>query len=321
MKLVVLDGYTLNPGDLSWEGVEQFGDLVVYDRTKIDNQNIIKNIGEAEIVFTNKTPLPKEVLINVPHLKYIGVLATGYNIIDVETAKNRGIVVSNVPTYGTNAVAQFTMALLLEMCHHIGNHSKAVYNGQWAESLDFSFWNSPLVELDGKTMGIIGFGKIGQATAKIAQAFGLNILFYNRSKKSELETQTCKYAELDDVLKLSDIISLHCPLTEATEGIINHQNISKMKDSVMIINTSRGGLIVETDLKDALNSRKVAGAAVDVVSIEPIEKENPLLDAKNCIITPHIAWAPKESRNRLMQTTIENLKAFLDGSPINVVNK
>ncbi|WP_418603314.1 D-2-hydroxyacid dehydrogenase [Hwangdonia sp.] len=320
MKIVVLDGYTLNPGDLSWEGIEQFGDLVVYDRTGFDTEEIVKNIGDAEAVFTNKTPLPKAVLTQVPHLKYIGVLATGYNIIDVEVAKALGIVVANVPTYGTQAVAQFAMALLLEMCHHVGDHSKAVKDGEWTKSLDFCFWNTPLIELDGKTMGIIGFGQIGQATAKIAQAFGLNILAYNRSKNLKLETETCKYVSLDELLKSSDIISLHCPQTEATTGIINKNNIDKMKDGVMIINTSRGGLIVEEDLKEALNSGKVSGAAVDVVSTEPIQANNPLLKAKNCIITPHIAWAPKASRTRMMETAVENLKAYLNGHPINVVN-
>ncbi|WOD43904.1 D-2-hydroxyacid dehydrogenase [Hwangdonia lutea] len=320
MKIVVLDGYTLNPGDLSWNGIEQFGDLVVYDRTGFETEEIIKNIGDAEAVFTNKTPLSKEVLTQVPQLKYIGVLATGYNIIDVNTAKALGITVANVPTYGTKAVAQFAMALLLEMCHHVGDHSKAVKDGAWTKSLDFCFWNTPLIELDGKTLGIIGFGEIGQATAKIAQAFGLNILAYSRSKKPELETETCKYVSLDELLNASDIISLHCPQTEATTGIINKNNIDKMKDGVMLINTSRGGLIVEEDLKNALNSGKVAGAAVDVVSTEPIKADNPLLSAKNCIITPHIAWAPKASRTRMMQTAVENLKAYLEGDPINVVN-
>lgn len=320
MKIVVLDGYTLNPGDLSWDGIEQFGELQVFDRTKFDTDAILKNIGDAAYVFTNKTPLPNAVLSQAPNLKYIGVLATGYNIIDMAAAKALGITVTNVPTYGTQAVAQFAMALLLEMCHHIGEHSKAVKDGEWTNSADFCFWNSPLVELDGKTLGIIGFGKIGQATAKMAQAFGLNILAYNRSKNPALESETCKYVPLDELLKSSDIISLHCPQTEATKGIINKDNIAKMKDGVLLINTSRGGLIVETDLKDALNSGKIAGAAVDVVSEEPIKADNPLLEANNCIISPHIAWAPKASRQRLMQTTVENLKAFLDENPVNVVH-
>ena len=280
----------------------------------------MKTIGNAEIVFTNKTPISKYVLSKAPNLKYIGVLATGYNVVDVDTAKKLDITVTNVPVYSTKAVAQFTMALLLEMCHHVGNHNNAVQSGDWTKSIDFSFWNTPLIELSGKTMGIIGFGKIGQETAKIAQAFGLNILAYNRSRNMELESDTCKYVELDKLLKSSDIISLHCPLSESTQGMINKDTISKMKDGVMIINTSRGGLINETDLKDALNSGKVAKAAVDVVSIEPIKADNPLLKANNCIITPHIAWAPKESRSRLMQMAAENLEAFLNGSQVNVVN-
>ncbi|KAA5824403.1 D-2-hydroxyacid dehydrogenase [Algibacter amylolyticus] len=321
MNIVVLDGFTLNPGDLSWEGIEQFGDVVVYDRTGNNTKEIVKNIGDAEIVFTNKTPLPKEVLKQVPQLKYIGVLATGYNVVDVNAAKDLGVTVANVPTYGTQAVAQFTMALLLELCHNVGNHAAAVMDGEWTKSKDFCFWNSPLIELDGKTLGIIGFGKIGQATAKIGEAFGLNIVAFNRSKNPDLETETCKYVSLDELLETSDIISLHCPQTDATTGIINKTNIDKMKDGVMIINTSRGGLIVEDHLKDALNSGKVSGAAVDVVSSEPIKADNPLLSAKNCIITPHIAWASKASRNRLMQTAVENLKAYLEGKPINVVNK
>jgi glycerate dehydrogenase len=318
---LVLDGFTLNPGDLSWEGIERHGYLIVHERTDFNPENVIKTIGDADIVYTNKTPLPKEVLEKLPSVKFIGVLATGYNVVDVITAKKLGIPVTNVPIYGTQAVAQFTMALALELCHHIGNHAEAVQQGDWTRSPDFCFWNSPLIELDGKTMGIIGFGRIGQATAKIAQAFGLNILFYNRSKKPELETDTCKYVELEELLRESDVISLHCPLFESTAGIINKDNIAKMKDGVMIINTSRGGLIIEDELRDALNSGKVAAAAVDVVSSEPIKPDNPLLSAKNCIITPHIAWAPKESRSRLMNTTIENLKAYLNGKPINVVNK
>ncbi len=321
MKIVVLDGYTLNPGDLQWSGIEQYGELTVYDRTDFKHHEVIKAIGDAEILFTNKTPLPKAVLEKTPSVKYIGVLATGYNIVDVEAAKDLGITVTNIPSYGTQAVAQFTMALLLEMCHHVGEHARAVQNGDWTRNPDFCFWNYPLMELAGKTMGIIGFGNIGQATAKMAQAFGLNIVTYNRSKNPALESDTCKYVSLDELFKTSDIISLHCPLFEETKGIINKNNIAKMKDGVMIINTSRGPLVVEEDLREALDSGKVAGAAVDVVSSEPIAADNPLLKAKNCIITPHIAWAPKESRTRLMQKAVENLGAFLKGSPINIVNK
>src|SRR5690606_23537147 len=320
MKMIVLDGYTLNPGDLTWEGLKQFGDLKVYDRTDFNPKTIIETIGDAEVVFTNKVPLSKEILSQVPNLKYIGVLATGYNIIDIETANELNILVTNIPDYGTASVAQFTMGLLLEMCHHIGDHNQAVKDGEWTKSLDFCFWKTPLMELSGKTMGIIGFGRIGQATAKVAQAFGLNILAYNRSKDYSLESDTCRYVELDELFGKSDIISLHCPLTESTEGIINKHNISKMQDGVMLINTSRGGLIVEADLKEGLNSEKIAYAAVDVVSSEPIKEDNPLLKAKNCIITPHIAWATKESRTRMMGIVSDNLKAYISGTPINVIN-
>ena len=320
MKIVVLDGYTLNPGDLSWEGIKQYGDLTVHDRTGFDPETVIKTIGDAEIIFTNKTPLPRKVLENVPTLKYIGVLATGYNVVDVVAAKERGIAVTNIPTYGTVAVAQFTMALLLEICHHVGAHSDAVKKGVWENSIDFCFWNFPLFELAGKTMGLIGFGRIGQATAKVAQAFGLNILAYDTHQNPKLESETIKYASFDELLSQSDIISLHCPLFESTLGIINKNNIAKMKDGVIILNTSRGPLVVEEDLREALDGGKVAAAGVDVVSAEPIKSDNPLLKAKNCIITPHIAWAPKESRIRLMNTAVGNLGAFLDGTPVNVVN-
>ncbi len=320
MKIVVLDGYTLNPGDLSWDEIEQLGELTVHDRVDTNPENVIRIIGDAEIVFTNKTPLPEEVLTKVPSVKYIGVLATGYNVVDTEAARKQGITVTNVPTYGTSAVAQYTMALLLEICHHAWAHSEAVKGGEWAKRGDFCFWDYPLVELTGKTMGLIGFGRIGQATARIAQAFGLNILAHDVHQDPSLESDTCKYATLDELLEKSDIISLHCPLTESNTGLINRDRIGSMKDGVMLINTARGPLIVEQDLHDALNEGKVAYAAVDVVSAEPIKADNPLLKAKNCIITPHIAWAPKESRSRLMDIAVENLDAFLKGNPVNVVN-
>lgn len=320
MKIVVLDGYTLNPGDLSWEKLEAFGELTVLDRTPYKPEEIVKAIGDAEIIFSNKTPLPKEVLAKVPNVKYIGVLATGFNIVDLTTAKEMGMVVTNIPSYSTTAVAQMTMALLLEMCHHIGEHNRAVKQGEWSKSKDFSFWNYPLIELEGKTMGLIGFGRIGQATAKLAEAFGLKILTAGSRKRPELESENCKQVSLDELLNQSDIVSLHCPLTSDTEGIINTANISKMKDGAMIINTSRGQLIVEKDLKEALDSGKIAFAAVDVVSKEPIDPENVLLQTENCIITPHIAWAPKESRSRLLLTAVENLQAFINGVPQNVVN-
>lgn len=319
MKIVILDGYTENPGDLSWEGIEKFGDLTVYDRTPEDK--VIERISGAEIVFTNKTPVSKAAIESNPKLQFIGVLATGYNIVNVAAAKEAGVVVSNIPTYGTDAVAQYAMALLLEMCHHVGEHSDCVKAGEWTNNKDWCFWNHPLIELAGKTLGVIGFGRIGQRTAEIAMAFGMNILAYDEYQNKALESDRCRYVSLDELLANSDAISLHCPLFPSTEGIINKDTIAKMKDGVMIINTSRGPLIVEADLRDALNSDKVAGAAVDVVSTEPIKMDNPLLQAKNMIITPHIAWAPKESRKRLMDIAVENLQAFVNGSPENVVNK
>ncbi len=319
MKIVVLDGYTLNPGDISWSGLEKYGQLTVYDRVSVDE--IVDKIGTAEIIYTNKTPITKEIFDKCPSIKFVGVLATGYNVVDTDYAKAKGIPVANIPTYGTAAVAQFAIALLLELCHHVGAHSDSAKNGDWSKCPDFCYWNYPLIELAGKTLGIIGFGRIGQTTAKIAQALGMNILAYDEYPDYKLENDSLKYVPLDKLFNDSDVISLHCPLFPSTQGIINKENILKMKDGVMLINTSRGPLIVEQDLADALNSGKVAGAAVDVVSSEPIKSENVLLTAKNCIITPHIAWAPKESRIRLMNIAVENLAAFLSGNAINVVNK
>ncbi|MBM6947070.1 D-2-hydroxyacid dehydrogenase [Mordavella massiliensis] len=318
MKIVVLDGYTLNPGDISWEGMEAFGELTVYDRTKAED--VVARIGDAEVVYTNKTPITRETLDACPNVKFIGVLATGYNIVDIAAAKEKGIPVSNIPTYGTAAVSQFAIGLLLELCHHIGEHSDAVKAGEWTSNPDWCFWKYPLVELDGKTMGIIGFGRIGQDTGKIAQALGMKVLAYDAFKRPELETETCHYVDLDTLLAESDVIALHCPLFPDTEGIINKDTIAKMKDGVMIINNSRGPLVVEQDLRDALDSGKVAGAAVDVVSTEPIRMDNPLIGAKNVIITPHISWAPKESRQRLMNIAVDNLKCYVEGKPQNVVN-
>lgn len=318
MKIVVLDGYTLNPGDISWEGMEAFGEVTVYDRTKAEE--VVERIGDAEVVYTNKTPITKETMDACPNMKFIGVLATGYNIVDIAAAKEKGIPVSNIPTYGTAAVSQFAIALLLELCHHIGEHSDAVKAGEWTSNPDWCFWKYPLVELAGKNMGIIGYGRIGQDTGKIAQALGMKVLAYDAFKRPELESDTCKYVDLDTLLAESDVISLHCPLFPDTEGIINKDTIAKMKDGVMIINDSRGPLIVEQDLRDALDSGKVAGAALDVVSTEPIQMDNPLLGAKNVILTPHIAWAPKESRQRLMDIAVDNLKCYVDGKPQNVVN-
>lgn len=319
MKIVILDGYTENPGDLSWGGFEALGELTVYDRTT-DHSQIIGRIGDAEAVYTNKTPITRETIDACPKMKYIGVLATGYNVVDVTAAREAGIVVTNIPTYGTAAVSQYAIALLLELCHHVGEHSQCVRDGEWTSSPDWCFWKHPLVELAGKTMGIIGFGRIGQGTGRIAQAFGMKVLAYDTSRNGSLESDTCRYVDLETLFKESDVISLHCPLFPATRGIINKTSLAKMKDGVMIINNSRGPLIVEEDLRDALNSGKVAGAAVDVVSTEPIQMDNPLLEAENCIITPHISWAPKESRQRLMDIAVSNLEAYVDGKPVNVVN-
>lgn len=318
MKIVILDGYTENPGDLSWAGFEKLGALTVYDRTPADK--IVERIGAAEAVIINKTPITKETMDACSSMKYIGLLATGYNVVDVAAAKSKGITVTNIPTYGTTAVAQMVIALLLEICHHVGAHSNAVHRGDWTNNVDWCFWNYPLIELAGKTMGIIGFGRIGQNTAQIAKALNMNILAYDEYQTDSGKTLG-KYVILDELLAESDVISLHCPLFPSTNGIINQQNIAKMKDGVLLINTSRGPLIVEQDLADALNSGKVAAAGLDVVSTEPIEADNPLLQAKNCIITPHIAWAPKESRERLMDIAVENLKAYVAGSPINIVNQ
>ncbi|MDT8899964.1 D-2-hydroxyacid dehydrogenase [Anaeroselena agilis] len=323
MKAVVLDGYTLNPGDLSWRHIENLCDLTVYERTAYGPDGaaaVIDRIRDAEIVFTNKTPLPAAALEAAPALKYIGVLATGFNVVDIAAAKRRGIVVANVPAYGTEAVAQMAIALLLEMCHHVGAHDEAVKAGEWTINPDWCFWKHPLIELAGKTMGIIGLGRIGQATARIAQALGMKVLAFDSYIMRELESPTLKYADLDELFSAADVIALHCPLLESTNGIINKENIAKMKTGVLIINNSRGPLVVEEDLAEALNAGKVGGAALDVLSSEPVKADNPLLGAKNCIITPHMSWAPVEARQRLMDIAADNLRAFLDGNPKNVVN-
>lgn len=318
MKIVVLDGYTLNPGDLSWERLEKLGELTVYDRTPADQ--VASRIGDAEIVFVNKTPVTRETLDKCTNVKWIGVLATGYNIVDVAAAKEKGIPVTNIPTYGTDSVAQFVIAMLLEICHHVGAHSDATHRGDWSNNPDWCFWNYPLIELAGKTMGIIGFGRIGQRTAQIAQALGMEVLAYDSYVNKSLETEHCSYADLDTLLTSSDVIALHCPLFPETQGIVNKNTIAKMKDGVIILNNSRGPLVVEQDLADALNSGKVYAAGLDVVSTEPIKPDNVLLKAKNCIITPHISWAPKEARLRLMNIAVDNLESYLNGKPTCVVN-
>lgn len=318
MKIVILDGYTENPGDLSWDGMKAFGEVTVYERTS--PEEVIPRLKDAEVVYTNKVKLTRAVLDSCPSLRFIGVLATGYNVVDTVAAREKGIPVSNIPTYGTDSVAQFAIALLLELCHHIGAHSDAVLRGDWTDCKDWCFWNYPLIELTGKTIGIIGFGRIGQQTGRIAQALGMKVLAYDSHPDPAKESETCRFAPLEEVLAVSDVIALHCPLFPETEGIINKATISKMKDGVLIINNSRGQLIVEQDLYEALESGKVGGAALDVVSSEPITADNPLLKAKNIIITPHISWASHESRSRLMDIAVANLKAFAAGKPQNVVN-
>ena len=312
-----MDGYTENPGDLSWSGLEALGELTVYDRTP--PEQVADRIGDAEIVILNKTPLPREMLDRCPNVRYIGVLATGYNIVDVQAAKERGIPVCNIPTYGTDAVGQFAIAMLLEICHHVAHHDAAVHEGRWESCPDWCFWDYPLIELAGKTMGIIGFGRIGRTTGRIARALGMQVVACDSIETDE-GREIGRYLPLEELFACSDVIALHCPLFPETQGIINRDTIAKMKDGVILLNNSRGPLIVEQDLADALNSGKVYAAGLDVVSTEPIRGDNPLLKAKNCLITPHISWAPKESRQRLMGIAVESLRAFLDGNPINVVN-
>ncbi len=322
-KAVILDGYTLNPGDLDWSPLEKLANFEMYDRTTYslaEADLIVERAKDAEIILTNKTPLNEKIIDQLPKLEYIGVLATGYNVVDVEAARKRDIVVTNIPDYGTDTVAQAAFALLLELCHHVGAHDEAVKKGEWTNSPDFCFWNHPIVELSGKTMGIIGYGRIGQVTSRIAQAFGMKVLAYNRTREKVVETEKVRYASLEDLYKNSDVIVLHCPLTEENKGFINKEAISQMKDGVFIINNARGALINEADLADALNRGKVGGVGLDVVSEEPIKADNPLLHAKNCIITPHISWASIEARKRLMDIAADNLQKFLEGNPVNVVN-
>ena len=321
MKIVVLDGYTENPGDLSWDGLKALGEVTVYDRTSyVESPLIAERIGDAEIVVMNKTPISKGTIDKCPNLKMIAVLATGYNVVDYNYAKEKSIPVCNVPTYGTASVSQFSIALLLEICHHIGHHSESVHAGRWANNADWCYWDYPLIELEGKTIGIIGFGRIGQAEGRIAKALGMNVLVYDLYQ-SEAGREIAEYADLDTLLAKADVITLHCNLTPENTGLINKDTIAKMKDGVILINNARGQLIVEQDVADALNSGKIAAAGLDVVYTEPIKADNPLLKAKNCIITPHISWGPKESRQRIMDTTTENVKAFLAGTPQNVVNR
>ena len=320
MKIVILDGYTENPGDLSWDALRAFGDLTVYERTPYEDAEIARRIGDAEVVFTNKCPIRRAVIDACPDLRYISVLATGYNIVDVAYAAERGIPVSNVPTYGTAAVGQFAIALLLEICHHVAHHSEAVHAGRWASNPDWCFWDYPLIELAGKTMGILGFGRIGQTTGRIAKALGMTVLA-SGSRETEAGRAVAEYVDRETLFARSDVIVLHCPLFPETEGMINRESIAKMKDGVILINNSRGPLIVEQDLAEALHSGKVMAAGLDVVSTEPIRSDNPLLTAPNCFITPHISWAPKEARQRILDCSVQNLRGYLAGSPVNVVNQ
>jgi len=317
MKIVVLDGFTLNPGDLNWDGLSALGDVTVYDRTP--KEEIVSRIGNANAILTNKTPISEETLAACPSVKYIGVLATGYNVVDIVAAKERGIPVCNIPTYGTAAVGQFAIAMLLEICHHVAHHSDAVHAGRWSSNVDWCFWDYPLIELEGKTMGIIGFGRIGQRTGEIAKALGMRVIAFD-AFQNDAGRAIGNYVDLDTLYKESDVISLHCPLFPETKGIINANSIAKMKDGVIILNNSRGPLIVEQDLANALNSGKVYAAGLDVVSEEPISQTNPLLTAKNCLITPHISWAPKESRDRLLNAAVQNLAHWVGGKATNVVN-
>lgn len=321
MKIVILDGYTENPGDLSWSALEALGDLTVYDRTSlIDENEIIQRIGGAEIVITNKTPISKRVFDACPTIKFIAVLATGYNIVDIAYAGEKGISVSNVPVYGTRSVSQFAISLLLEICHRIGYHSDTVHAGKWENNADWCYWDYPLIELAGKTYGLLGCGNIGIHTAEIAKALGMRVITYDKRETEEAHELGVEYVDLDTLFAESDVLGLQMPLFPFNTGIINQENIAKMKDGVIIINNSRGQMIVEQDLADALNSGKVAAAGLDVVSTEPIRGDNPLLKAKNCIITPHMSWGTKESRQRIMDCTVDNVKAYLAGNPQNVVN-
>lgn len=318
MKIVILDGYAVNPGDLSWEPLAAQGELTVYDRTVPEETRA--HMGDAEIVFTNKTLVTRELIEDCPSLKLLGVLATGYNSVDCTAAQEKGIPVVNIPAYSTASVAQLVIALLLEACQRVGDHSRAVHEGKWCRSKDFAYWDYPMMELDGKTMGIVGFGNIGQKVAEIARALGMEILYHARSPKPELENEKVQFASLDEIYAKSDVITLHCPLFPETTGLINQESIPKMKDGVILINTSRGPIIDEQAVADALRTGKIAYAGVDVLSFEPMKEDNPLLGAPNCFITPHIGWAPIEARRRLMDMAGENLRAFLDGKPIHVVN-
>ena len=318
MKIVILDGHAINPGDLSWDALRSLGELEVFDRTPEDA--IVTRAGEADVLLTVRTPLSARTLKQLKRLRYVGAIFTGYDEIDLKAARERNILVTNVPTYGTASVAQLVFALLLELCHHVALHSAATHAGEWSRSPDFSFWKTPLVELQGKTMGIVGFGRIGRHAAEIAKAMGMRVIAADAGRKEAPDWPGFRWCDVDELMAAADVVSLHCPLLPQTRGIVNASSLSKMRPGSFLINTSRGPLVVEQDLADALNDGRLAGAAVDVLSSEPPPLDNPLLRAKNCIVTPHIAWATKEARIRLIESAAANLRGFLDGRPVNVVN-
>ena len=318
MKIVVVDGYAANPGDLSWKNLESLGELTVYERTA--PEQLLSRIQDADVVVTNKVVLRAQTMDACRHLKLIAVMATGYNIIDTQAARARQITVCNIPAYSTASVAQMTFALLLELTNHVGQHSAACHDGRWEKNPDFCFWLAPVAELQGKTMGIVGYGQIGQAVGQIARAMGMKLLVCARHRRPELEGDACRYVELPQLLAQSDVVSLHCPQFAETSGMICKDTLAQMKDGALLLNTSRGGLVVEQDVADALASGKLAGYAADVVAVEPILATNPLLTAPNCLLTPHIAWASTEARTRLMAILEDNIRAFAEGKPQNVVN-
>ena len=318
MKIVVLDGYGLNPGDLSWSAWEALGEIKVYDRTS--PSELLERSAGAEVLVTNKTLITANDMVSLPELKYIGVLATGYNVVDIDAAKARGIVVTNIPAYSTSSVAQMVFAHVLNITQRVGYYANENTQGRWTNNADFCYWDTNLVELDGKKMGIVGYGNIGKATARIALAFGMEVLAYTSKEQKDLP-QGIKKATLDELFTESDVVSLHCPLTPETKELVNADRLKTMKPSAILINTGRGPLVNEQDLADALNEGRIAGAGLDVLSVEPSVANNPLLSAKNCFITPHIAWATKEARTRLMDIAINNLRSYQEGNIINNVAK
>ena len=316
-KIVVLDGFTLNPGDLAWSGLESLGKCEIYDRSS--TEQVLPRAADAQIVITNKIVVSADLMAQLPDIEYVGVTATGYNVVDIEAARNRGIVVTNVPAYSTDSVAQLVFAHLLNLAHHVGHHAETVRSGRWTSSPDFCYWNTPLIELAGLTMGIIGFGRIGRATAKLAIAFGMNVIAYDIAPPNDMPNG-CSLVELDNIFRTSDVISLHCPLTPQTERVVNKSRLGMMKPTAFLINTSRGPLVDEQALAQALNDQKIAGAGLDVLTSEPPEKGNPLIEAANCSITPHIAWVTRAARQRLLKVAVDNVAAFLTGNPQNVVS-